>query len=111
MDKSLVCVVSQVRLRRVCDVTARGLAEALPFQDQRLPRPGEPLPHRSLLQGPNPYGLRTFLGAETAELHGARVQVRVPGSLLKQATTTSFHVQSSPLSALFNIFTWWGIDK
>jgi hypothetical protein len=82
-NESLLCLVSQMRLRRVCDVTAGGLAEALPLQDQRLPRPGEPLPHRALLQGPHPYSLRTFLGATAAQFHGARVQVRIPGALLK----------------------------
>jgi len=33
----------------VRDFTTGGLAEALPFQDQRLPCPGESFPHRTLL--------------------------------------------------------------
>lgn len=81
---NLSSFVSQVRMWRVCDVTAGGLPEAFPLEDQRVPRPREPLPHRPVLQGPHPHGLWTFVGAETAEFHGTRVQVRISGASLKQ---------------------------
>jgi hypothetical protein len=55
------------------DVTPGGLAEAFAVQDQRVPRPGEPVPHRALVQGPHPHCLRVVLGAETTKLHGTRV--------------------------------------
>lgn len=68
-----------MRLRRLRDVTAGGLPPALPEPNQRLPRPRLALPHRPLLQGPDPHRLRAFLGASAPLLHGARVPERVPG--------------------------------
>lgn len=66
-------------MRRVRDIEEGGFAEAFQESNKRVQSLSLAVLDRSFLEGSNPDGVRTLVGAAPPLVPRARVQMRVPG--------------------------------